>query len=84
MPSSLTKIGDNAFNGCSELYWIESPAKIPAQLGEDVFVNCASDLTIQIPTGTNQAYIDSGWPEDSLSESPFLQGTITDTYSKPI
>ena len=49
IPESVTRIGDNAFNGSTGLISVTSNAKIAPELGLDVFVSISPDATLYYP-----------------------------------
>ena len=56
IPSNITSIGDQAFNGCSALASVAVASNgTPATLGSDAFAGCAAGLVINVPS----AYVDS-------------------------
>ncbi len=56
IPSYITKIGDNAFSGCANLFIVEATATVPAELGANVFNGLPAEFTINVPESLEDAY----------------------------
>ena len=60
LPETLTAIGENAFNGCTNLVNIISKIKVPFVIADNVFSNKDADL--YVPVGKKSSYINTlGW-----------------------
>lgn len=62
LPTNVEAIGKHAFMGCSALkeFYIYSP--IPPTLGEEVFYNTSTDITVYVPSGAVELYrTTEGW-----------------------
>ena len=70
IPSSVTSIGEAAFYGCSRLTRVifkgNNPPKISSS--DNIFLGTPNNLKLIIPKGTENAYIEAGYPEDRLIE----------------
>ena len=60
LPNSLVYIGDDAFNGCSELKSVKvcSPYVPKMFLSSDVFSDAAQDAVLEVPIDSRKNYID--------------------------
>ena len=67
IPSSVTSIGDRAFNDCSSLSEIVIPASV-TNIGDFAFCSCRSLCKIVIPASVTSIGDDAFWDCDSLSE----------------
>ena len=67
IPSSVTSIGDRAFNDCSSLSEIVIPASVTS-IGDFAFCSCRSLCKIVIPASVTSIGDDAFWDCDSLSE----------------
>ena len=59
IPRNVTTIGDNAFDSCTNLKTVTFERTTPPTIGSNVFNECSSDLTINVPEGTKDAYKDA-------------------------
>ena len=67
LPTNVEAIGKHAFMGCSALkeFYIYSP--IPPTLGEEVFYNTSTDMTVYVPSGAVELYrTTEGWKNLSI------------------
>ena len=53
VPSSVTFIGDNVFNGCSEMTNVTIPSSVTS-IGNNAFLNCSSLTEILIPSSVTK------------------------------
>ena len=53
IPNTVTKIYDNAFNGCTKLISITIPNSV-TEIGSHAFVNCTSLTSVTIPNGVTE------------------------------
>lgn len=62
---SITRIGNNAFNGCSKVYNIKSYAKAPPTLGSNFFTGIEKKkCCVEMPEGSEIEYITAeGWKD---------------------
>ena len=67
IPSSVTSIGDRAFNDCSSLSEIVIPASV-TNIGDFAFCSCRSLCKIVIPASVTSIGDDAFWDCDSLSK----------------
>ena len=68
IPKNVNSIGGEAFNGCTNLEKVTfKGATPPATMGNEVFKDCSSDLTITVPEGKADDYKNANGFED-LSE----------------
>lgn len=56
LPSTIKKIGENAFGGCRRVAYIVSEAQEPPKLDESSFDKVDLDIPVRIPTGSYEAY----------------------------
>ena len=63
IPNSVTNIGEGAFLSCRNLQTIICQPTTPPILGEWAFGRIPSSLTIIIPEGCEDAYMNSDWSE---------------------
>lgn len=62
VPSTVTSIGNNAFQYCYNLYELIMKPTIPPTLGTDALANTTNLDKIYVPSGTLSAYQDAtGW-----------------------
>ena len=64
IPSSVTCIDENAFQGCSNLTSINSEIKNPFILGANAFSDISNQCVLTVPVGKRDAYIAKGWTTD--------------------
>ena len=65
VPTYITKIGDYAFSGCSNLYVVVVSDSVPDAIGEHVFDGLPADYTINIPTDPETSWVEAykaAWP----------------------
>ena len=55
--NSVTSIGNEAFSGCSSLMSITFDGRTPPAVGENVFYNVPSNVSVTIPCGTLALYM---------------------------
>ena len=78
IPNSVTSIGYYAFYDCSSLSLIISYPSTPPSLGDNVFYNTPSNMSVFVPCGALEAYqMANGWSTLSLRE--MCAGEITAT-----
>ena len=53
IPEGVTRIGDNAFNGCDSLTFINIPRSV-TRIGDKAFANCFSLTSIEIPNSVTE------------------------------
>jgi hypothetical protein len=64
IPSSVTTIGNSAFYNCTSLTSVIVQATTPASLGSNVFMSCAAEMLIHVPSGTAADYFAAdGWKD---------------------
>jgi len=56
IPSNISEIGSNVFEGCSSLVSVTVKADIPPMLGTNVFKDTNSELVIYVPSTSITAY----------------------------
>ena len=56
IPSSVTSIGDHAFDGSSNLTEIHVNSETPATITSNTFSDLYSQATLYVPTGTKETY----------------------------
>ena len=62
LPSSITSIGNGAFQYCKNLAKVISNINPPFSIPEDVFSNILSGSVLQVPFGTKDKYLSvTGW-----------------------
>lgn len=73
LPTTLSFLGEQAFNDCRGLDTVVSLATVPPTLGFDVFIDLTG-LTIVIPCHTTAAYQTAGWTGLTLVEDCGTEG----------
>lgn len=64
IPSTVTSIGDRAFAGCTDLREVSVAATTPPTLGTRVFYNTSSNMVIDVPAESVEAYKAApGWSD---------------------
>lgn len=61
IPESVTSIGERAFSDCGNLIEVISNIKTPFALGNNAFVNIASNAILKVPYGTKTKYQQYKW-----------------------
>ena len=70
IPTSVTTIGDFAFIGATGLRTVHNFRTIPQQINDTTFAGLnRGNITVNIPSGTRQAYIAAGWGGFNLVDS---------------
>lgn len=80
IPSTVMKIGNNAFSGCSSLKHIYSNMLYPQSLGTGVFTNVPSSCVLHIPIGTLAAYKKAGWTPQSIGIAIVEEGEAIENF----
>ena len=57
IPSSITSIGEGAFNDCESLTKIVVKAAVPATVGADAFSGISKNAMLHVPAGARDAYV---------------------------
>jgi len=89
IPGSVTSIGENAFIGNDDLTEVTSESENPAYLPNIIF-NSKKGITLTIPAGTTQDYIDQNWTgfglviEDSALSTDNLAYKMVNIYPNPV
>jgi hypothetical protein len=65
--SGVTSIGDNAFNGCTDIQSITCYAAEPPACGADVFGGIDTSIPLYVPEGAAAAYQNAGTWQDFLN-----------------
>jgi len=70
IPSSVTRIGGEVFAFCSSLKSVAFKGNNPPKISDfyGIFWRTPNNLRLIIPKGTENAYIEAGYPEDRLIE----------------
>lgn len=61
IPESVTSIGERAFSDCGNLIEVIANIKKPFSLGNNAFVNIASNAILKVPYGTKTKYQQYKW-----------------------
>ena len=80
IPSTVMKIGNNAFSGCSSLKHIYCNMLYPQSLGTGVFSNVHTDCVLHIPIGTLAAYKKAGWTPQSIGIAIVEEGEAVENF----
>jgi len=66
IPSSVTGIEFGVFDFCSNLTRVVSKIEKPFELERNPFFRISDDCVLTVPAGTRDAYISSGWTEETF------------------
>ena len=80
IPSTVMKIGNNAFAGCSSLKDIYCNMLYPLSLGTGVFTDVPSTCVLHIPVGTLAAYKKAGWTRQSTGITFIEEGDAVENF----
>ena len=90
LPSSITSIGDYAFANATSLTAIRNESLIPQVINDLTFNGVTTaDISLFVPPGTTQAYINAGWDDFDIIESTWITSfngtgvTIDGSYATP-
>ena len=61
IPNSIISIGYSAFYGCTDLASIVSFAEVPPILGDNVFNNVNTNITVYVPCNSTEVYSSINW-----------------------
>ena len=86
IPASVTRIGDFAFLGCPNLRTINISATTPPTVNNTTFHGLnRANITVNVPAGTAQAYINAGWTGfrnlDAGGGEPVVQRQVSVSHS---
>lgn len=81
IPSSVTSIGKETFDGCVNLQHVYMERSTPPTLGTDAFKNAHSSMTIHVPCGALSTYKSAtNWKTFSTKISKGMPEILTDNW----
>ena len=81
IPSSVTSIGKETFEGCVNLQHVYMERSTPPTLGTDAFKNAHSSMTIYVPCGALSTYKSAtNWKTFSTKISKGMPEILTDNW----
>lgn len=80
IPSTMAKIGNSAFSGCTSLEHIYSNMLYPPTLGTNIFKSVPSTCVLHIPIGTLAVYKKAGWTPESIGFSIEEEGDLVENF----
>ena len=84
IPESVVEINDMAFEGCSQLSSVRFLSSMPcSHIARDTFDGCNDNLTIFVPEGSEQSYIDE-WHPDCYNYICIKEGNVGENITYAI